>query len=194
MNLIYSQLFPISKGAKVIIGSRNKVEGEPDIKETIEAIKEETKNQDIHHLELDLNSIKSIDNFVSNFEKQFDSLDILVNNAGICNIFFFISQNFFLTHFFHLFLSKGRPKFGQSEEWAAELTISVNFLGPYRLTEKLIPLLSETHKKKKENSRIIYVSSESHRLINKLLLDQIDDVTQLNSKESFSSWNGMIPI
>ena len=88
MNLIYSQLFPISKGAKVIIGSRNKVEGEPDIKETIEAIKEETKNQDIHHLELDLDSIKSIDNFVSNFEKQFDSLDILVNNAGICNIFF----------------------------------------------------------------------------------------------------------
>ena len=102
-------------GATVFVAARKKVENEPKVETTIEGIKEETGNQNVFFLELDLSSPSSIDNFVSQFaEKSKRTLDLLVNNAGVCLPFY-----------------KPVKEFSD-----CEMTVAVNFLGHFSNKKK----------------------------------------------------------
>lgn len=70
-------------------------------------------------LELDLGSLKSIDAFVSEYRRAYGGLDVLLNNAGISS-----------------------SRIERTED-GFETIVGVNFVGPYYLTKRLLPLLSE---------------------------------------------------
>lgn len=97
---------------------------------TRDSIVNQTQNKDISVIKLDLSSFSSIDNFVSSFVSKFNKLDVLINNAGVyCDKHDMTKEGF-------------------------ELTIGVNFIGAYYLTQKLLPIIKTTPK-----SRIVNVSS-----------------------------------
>ncbi|CAH8680307.1 unnamed protein product [Schistosoma rodhaini] len=83
--------------------------------------------------QLDLGSLKSIREFVDRIKSTYKKIDFLINNAGI------ILQNYTTT------------------EDGFEMTMGVNYFGPFLLTELLLPLL-----KNATPSRIINVSSALH--------------------------------
>ena len=67
------------QSATVICAARN-----IDLSKTIiNNIKEETKNDKISFLHLDLNSLQSVREFIKQFNDKFSRLDGLVNNAGV---------------------------------------------------------------------------------------------------------------
>ncbi len=114
------------KGFFVVLACRNKLKAE----DCRIAIKEKTKNQNVFCIDLDLSSFASIESFAKEFMKKFDRLDVLINNAGtICDRHHKTEQGF-------------------------EMTIGVNYIGHYYLTELLLPIIKKTPK-----SRILNVSS-----------------------------------
>ncbi|XP_042889681.1 retinol dehydrogenase 11-like [Penaeus japonicus] len=95
-----------------------------------------TGNQDVHFLHLDLTDFSSVVAFVQDFLRCEEKLDVLVNNAAI---------------FHH------PPKQTQHN---LEIIFQTNYLGVFLLTSLLLDTARRT-----PNSRIIFVSSESHRLV-----------------------------
>ena len=117
------------QSATVICAARN-----IDLSKTIiNNIKEETKNDKISFLHLDLNSLQSVREFIKQFNDKFSRLDGLVNNAGVM----------------HTRKQKTVDGF--------ELQFGVNYLSYFLLTELLIPKL-----KKSKDGRIIHTSSVMH--------------------------------
>ncbi|RTG91372.1 retinol dehydrogenase 12 [Schistosoma bovis] len=84
--------------------------------------------------QLDLASLTSIREFVDRIKSKYNKIDFLINNAGL------ILQNYTTT------------------EDGFEMTMGVNYFGPFLLTELLLPLL-----KNAAPSRIINVSSALHK-------------------------------
>ncbi|VDO59245.1 unnamed protein product, partial [Schistosoma margrebowiei] len=84
--------------------------------------------------QLDLASLTSIREFVDRIKIKYNKIDFLINNAGL------ILQNYTTT------------------EDGFEMTMGVNYFGPFLLTELLLPLL-----KNAAPSRIINVSSALHK-------------------------------
>jgi NAD(P)-dependent dehydrogenase (short-subunit alcohol dehydrogenase family) len=115
--------------AKVIMGCRNMDAATSVAK----AIANEAGHSDVHALKLDLSSLASVRGFVDEVSKMTSSLDGLVNNAGVMNT------------------PKGKTSDG------FETQIGVNHLGPFLLTELLLPLL-----KSAISSRIVNTSSVLH--------------------------------
>ncbi|CAG4916134.1 unnamed protein product [Colias eurytheme] len=113
-----------SRGARVIIADVNNAE------HSVQSIIETTGNKSVEYRHLDLADFKSVRAFAEDFNKTIDHLDILVNNAGI------ISTKNCIT-------SDG-----------VELTMQVNYLGPFLLTYLLMDTLA-----KSINSRIVIVAS-----------------------------------
>jgi retinol dehydrogenase 12 len=67
-------------GANVILACRSKEK----TMEVIKEIKENKKiNSEIEFMELDLQDLKSVKQFATNFKKRYNKCDILINNAGI---------------------------------------------------------------------------------------------------------------
>jgi len=89
---------------------------------------------DVTALALDLSELDSIDSFVERFQRVTDSVDVLINNAGT--------------------IAGKRQLTGDG----LELTFASNYLGPFYLTNQLLPLLSQ-----QPASRILNVSSELYR-------------------------------
>ena len=94
-----------------------------------EIIKQET-GADVNIMQADLASFASIRTFAKSYLERYDRLDILINNAGL--------------------FSDSR----QQTEDGFELTMGVNYLGPYLLTRLLLPALFTA-----EKSRIINIVS-----------------------------------
>ncbi|MGB1248459.1 MAG: SDR family oxidoreductase [Chitinophagales bacterium] len=92
-----------------------------------------TNNDAIEIFQVDMTSFPSIENACNQFKEKYDKLDVLVNNAG--GTF----SNFELT------------------EHNLEKTMAVNHFGYFLMTYHLLPLL-----KKRENARIVSVSSKAH--------------------------------
>ena len=67
------------RGARVIIGCRNKVKAEA----AVTLIRRRTGSDAVHYLPLDLASLESVKQFVDMFIKQYGPAYALVNNAGI---------------------------------------------------------------------------------------------------------------
>ncbi len=117
------------QSATIICASRNL----DALKKTTENISNNTSNNKIHFMHLDLTSLKSVKSFVNNFLDKFSTLDGLVNNAAI------------------MFAPEKKTIDGN------EIQFSTNYLGHFLLSELLLPVL-----KNSLNSRIIHTSSVMH--------------------------------
>ena len=118
-------------GAIVVAIGRNPQKG---IK-TVEIIKRASASETVAFLEADLSSQQSIRELVQTFTRQYDHLHVLVNNAGAV--------------------------YGKRETSVdgIEMTFALDHLGPFLLTELLLPLL-----KRSAPARIVTVSSRVHAI------------------------------
>ena len=102
-----------SKGADVILGCRDEKKGKSAAESISKTVKGDSK---VQYRVLDLSDFRSIRNFASGI----DHCDILINNAGA------------------MFPKHELVSFGSS---TIEKTMLTNYLGPFYLTMKLLPLL-----------------------------------------------------
>ena len=80
---------------------------------------EETGNQNIEIIGINLADLKSVKNFADEVKSRFQYLDLLMNNAGTMETGRHITVD------------------------GLERTVSVNYVGPYLLTRLLLPLMGE---------------------------------------------------
>lgn len=132
--------------ASLILPVRNRQKGEALKKEILET----TPETEIHIMEMDLLSLRSVRKFVEQFQTRFSQLDILINNAGLINAKLEFSEDGF------------------------ESTFATNHLGHFLLTELLIGTLRKTADSGGCPVRIINVSSQAHRFF------KLKNLTQLN--------------
>ncbi|XP_065663522.1 retinol dehydrogenase 12 [Hydra vulgaris] len=113
------------RGATVVMACRDLNRGE----KALEEVKNLSGSQKIFLRILDLASLKSINNFSSNFIKEFDELHILINNAGVMMCPHWKTEDGF------------------------EMQFGVNHLGHFALTNLLLKHMIKT------KGRVINVSS-----------------------------------
>jgi NAD(P)-dependent dehydrogenase (short-subunit alcohol dehydrogenase family) len=119
------------RGGKIYLACRD----EPINEKAFEDIRRESGSDNIHFLELDLASLKSVRKFSEKFHQLECRLDILINNAGV-------------------FLNKK-----QYTEDGFEMHMGVNHLGHFLLTNLLLDLL-----KAAAPSRIVVVTSAAYKM------------------------------
>lgn len=119
-----------SRGAKVILACRNERLG----KEAEKRIRDETNNNHVIFMKLDLNSLDSVRGFVDEFKSKEVKLDVLINNAGVGAVGNTLSRDGLINE------------------------MQVNHYGHFLLTVLLVPWL-----KRSEAGRVIHVSSGLHR-------------------------------
>ena len=119
------------QGARVIITSRT----EEKATDAARAITEATGGR-VGALPLDLSELHSIDSFLERYIKTTETVDVLINNAGTIS---------------------GKRRVTED---GFELTFASNYLGPFYLTQQLLPLLSL-----QVGARILNVSSELYRKV-----------------------------
>jgi len=116
------------KGFNVIMVCRSMEKG----KDSARIIESEFSGAMVHVMKADLASFASIKTFSSDYLKMYDRLDLLVNNAGV----------FSDTH--------------QKTEDGFEMTMGVNYLGNYLITQLLRPVILKT-----EKARVINIASKA---------------------------------
>jgi len=117
------------KGASIIMACIDLNDAKP----LYEDIIEESGNKKIEMMQVDLASLSSIREFTKQFSKRYQQLNVLINNAGVyC-------------------AKRGETKDG------FEKTMGINYLGPFLLTNLLLPLLKKT-----PEARIVNVSSNAY--------------------------------
>lgn len=121
-------------GAAVTLISRDAQK----LQNTTEQFKQETNNDNIDWIQADLSSIESTKKAAKTFLARHNRLDVLVNNAGA------------------VFLKR------QESIDGIEMTVALNHVGVFVLTNELLPLMKETAPETGDG-RIINVSSQAHR-------------------------------
>ncbi|MCJ7732613.1 SDR family oxidoreductase [Candidatus Bathyarchaeota archaeon] len=116
--------------ATIIMACRDQEKGQ----KALDTIKAATGSNSIYLMHIDTSSMKSIDRFTREFTDRFTCLNVLINNAGAA-----FSRR-------------------QTTEEGYEKTIATNYLGPFKLTQNLLPMLRQ-----KTPSRIINISSGMHK-------------------------------
>jgi NAD(P)-dependent dehydrogenase (short-subunit alcohol dehydrogenase family) len=116
-------------GATVVIACRDVEKG----KAALDECTAKTGSKDVHVMQLDLASLKSVRTFAEAFMAKFKRLDVLVENAGV--------------------MTRKR----QLTADGLEMNFGVNHVGHFLLTELLLPLL-----KASAPSRIVVLSSNMH--------------------------------
>ncbi|MFW9905432.1 MAG: oxidoreductase [Candidatus Thorarchaeota archaeon] len=119
------------KGTETILACRNMEKAG----KAANKIKNETPKGNTVVMQLDLNSLKSICEFVEEFKKQYSRLNILLNNAGIMFVPYRTTEDGF------------------------ETQVGVNHLGHFALTGLLFELLKNT-----PGARVVNVSSNGHTM------------------------------
>jgi len=104
-----------------------------DAKPVYENIKQESGNERIEMMQVDLASLSSIRQFAAQFSQKHQQLNVLINNAGVF-----------------------RWKREETQE-GFERTIGINLLGHFLLTHLLLPILKQT-----PGARILNVSSNAY--------------------------------
>lgn len=117
-------------GAVVVMLCRSKTRGE----EAVNEVRALSGNNSVEMMLCDLGSLKSIENFCTEFKKKYHRLDVLVNNAGV--------------------ILPGRHETVDGYE----LQFGVNHLGHFLLTNRLLNVLIES-----APSRVVNVSSGAHK-------------------------------
>jgi NAD(P)-dependent dehydrogenase (short-subunit alcohol dehydrogenase family) len=123
------------RGARVIMACRDLKRGEAALKDVVE----ETGSKEVVLKQLDLASLKSVRKFAEDINKNEPELHVLINNAGLAY----------------------PPKQSKTED-GFELTMGVNYLGHFLLTNLLLDLLKKT-----APSRIVVVASSVHHQLTK---------------------------
>ena len=118
------------RDATVVLVTRDQEKGEA----ARDKIKEATDNHSVYNMHCDVSDMRSIDKFTKNFTDRFTCLHVLINNAGAA-----FSRR-------------------QTTEEGNEKTLATNYLGPFKLTHNLLPMLRE-----KTPSRIINIGSGMHK-------------------------------
>jgi NAD(P)-dependent dehydrogenase (short-subunit alcohol dehydrogenase family) len=104
-----------------------------DARPVCEAIAEESGNRAIEMMQLDLASLASIRQFAASFSERYPQLHVLINNAGV-------------------YCAKK-----QETADGFEKTIGINYLGPFLLTQLLLPALKQA-----PDARMVNVSSNAY--------------------------------
>jgi dehydrogenase/reductase SDR family protein 13 len=118
-----------AKGGRVILAARSHEKTMPVVHE----LRARFPNAEVEFLLIDLADLSSVKTAASSVLASGRPLDVLINNAGLAG-------------------STGRTKDG------FQLTFGTNHLGPFALTEMLLPLLTAA-----PQGRIVNVASEAHR-------------------------------
>lgn len=124
------------QGCKVIMASRSLSK----VEEAIKKLQSEVPNAQLEAAQLDITDLGSIDTFVAEMQQQYSKIDYLANNAGAGH---------------HSYI---KTKDGLEEN------LTVNYLGHFALTTKLLPLLLD-------GSRIVNFSSIGYKQFLKHDLD-----------------------
>lgn len=119
-----------SRGAELIVAGRNQQKAE----DTVRWIKSGTGNDTIHYLLADFSDLQQVREMATIFRERYERLDVLVNNAGA----FFNSR--------------------QKTPYGVDMTLLVNHLAPFLLTNMLLDWL-----KSSPQARIVNVSSDAHK-------------------------------
>jgi retinol dehydrogenase-12 len=117
------------RGATVVIACRDVDKG----KAALDEVAAKTGSKDLHVMQLDLASLKSVRAFAAAFIAKFSRLDVLVENAGVLT---------------------GKRQLTAD---GLEMDFGVNHVGHFLLTDLLLPLL-----KASAPSRVVVVSSNMH--------------------------------
>jgi NAD(P)-dependent dehydrogenase (short-subunit alcohol dehydrogenase family) len=117
------------KEVRIIMACRNIKKAESSKSEIIKIV----PSADIEIMELDLNSLASVRNFVKSFCEKYDHLNLLIENAGIMI-----------------------PPFEKTED-GFESQMGVNYFSHFLLTNLLMPILNKT-----KGARVITTSSIAH--------------------------------
>ena len=104
-----------------------------DAKPVYQDIKQESGNENIEMMQVDLASLSSTREFARQFSQKYQQLNVLINNAGV-------------------FCWKR-----EETEDGFEKTIGINYLGHFLLTHLLLPILKQT-----PGARILNVSSNAY--------------------------------
>jgi NAD(P)-dependent dehydrogenase (short-subunit alcohol dehydrogenase family) len=119
-------------------------------------IKDKTGNDQLEFIEIDMESLASVQEFASKFANRYDKLDILLNNAGV--------------------MTAPTPysKDGIGYQFA------VNHMAHYYLTILLLPLLQ-----KAESARVVNVASDVYKFTSGLQLDKVNEDGFAGNLESY---------
>lgn len=130
----YTAISLCKMGAHVVMACRETAHGnEQSVFDVMKEIKELVPNAQLSFIPLDLACFESTRNFVNQFTQNHSRLDVLLNNAGVVS------------------LDKRKTVNG------FELTMGVNHLGPFLLTNLLIDVLVST-----PGARVVNVASKGH--------------------------------
>eukprot|EP00438_Fugacium_kawagutii_P019147 Skav209215 [mRNA] locus=scaffold1751:89812:90705:- [translate_table: standard] len=139
-------------GATVVMACRAGSKGEQARAQILKEQNDNSTSQDLHLLDVDLGNPSSVEKCAEEFQKLNLQLDCLICNAGI----------------------NGVPSWGLYTP-GVETQFAVNFLGHFQLAALLDGKLRNT-----TNSRLVIVSSESHR---RVLEDKFDIERELPPRE-----------
>ena len=114
----------------VVARNKNKAEG------VIEKISEKTGNSNIDLIIGDLGSIEDCDKILNEIKAKYDKIDVLINNAAIL------------------------PRKRIINKEGREMQFAVNYLAPFYLTNKLLPLLE-----KSGEGRVVNVTGGIYKLV-----------------------------
>ncbi|KAF2735647.1 NAD(P)-binding protein [Polyplosphaeria fusca] len=126
-------------GGKVYIAGRSEAKFLEALKHIQQTVRLEQEGGSIHFLQLELDDLRSIKRTVEEFKKKENRLDVLWNNAGV-----------------------SQPPIGSVSKQGVELQLATNCLGPFLLTQMLLPLLESTAagSKEKGSVRVVWLSSQ----------------------------------
>lgn len=128
------------RGATILVHGRNQDKG----RRVLAKIRETTGNDRLNYYNADLSSLAEVEALAASVSKDFNRLDVLINNAG---------------------LGAG-PDPGRRETSADgfELLFAVNYLAPFLLTHRLLPLLRSTAREV-GHARVVNVASVAQQAI-----------------------------
>ncbi len=123
-----------SRGARVVLASRSPERTVP----VLDAIRQRHPQADLQFLEIDVSDFASVRRAADQFLRGHSRLDVLVNNAGIAGTFGLNSDGF-------------------------DVTYATNHLGPFLLTNLLLPALRAS-----PSARIVNMSSMAQMNVKKI--------------------------
>jgi NAD(P)-dependent dehydrogenase (short-subunit alcohol dehydrogenase family) len=148
--------------AQIYLAARTEAKADSAIK----TIKEEVPEAIISYIELDLGSFASVKRAADTITKSTDRLDVLMNNAGIMATPASLTEDGYESQF------------------------GTNHMGHALLTRLLLPTLQKTAKEQgdKADVRIVFLSSEGHKLAPKGGLVLPECKTDMQSYSTFTRY------
>jgi NAD(P)-dependent dehydrogenase (short-subunit alcohol dehydrogenase family) len=140
-------------GGEVIIAGRSRQKGA----EALARIRDEVPSATVSFEQLDLASLRSVEDFAARVGRQRESVDLLINNAGVMV-----------------------PPNRQETADGLELQFGTNYLGHFALTAHLMPLL-----RKGKDARVISLSSVAARQ-GKIDFDDLQSEANYNPMRAYS--------